>query len=93
MGTLCSQLLPQFYIDSFETLQMLYSWSEDQNNPQIFPLGFVKFWTSVRGVPCVGNCSYSLIPHFLKLYRIDSLSSLSEDVHVVRYNPHDYFCH
>ena len=29
--TLCAQLLLQFYADSFETLQMLLSWSEDMH--------------------------------------------------------------
>ena len=31
VGTLCVQLLLQFYADSFETLQMLLSWSEDMH--------------------------------------------------------------
>ena len=29
MGTLCAQLLLQFYADSFETSQVFWSWSED----------------------------------------------------------------
>ena len=29
--TLCAQLLLQFYADSFETLQMFLSWSEDMH--------------------------------------------------------------
>ena len=29
--TLCAQLLLQFYADSFETLQMFWSWSEDMH--------------------------------------------------------------
>ena len=31
VGTLCAQLLLQFYADSFETLQMFLSWSEDMH--------------------------------------------------------------
>ena len=31
VGTLCMQLLLQFYSDSFETLQVIRSWSEDVN--------------------------------------------------------------
>ena len=29
VGTLCAQLLLQFYADSFETSQAFWSWSED----------------------------------------------------------------
>ena len=29
VGTLCAQLLLQFYADSFETLQVILTWSED----------------------------------------------------------------
>ena len=29
MGTLCAQLLLQFYVDPFETLPVFLSWSED----------------------------------------------------------------
>ena len=39
MGTLCAHLLLQFYIDSFETSQVFWTWSEDMHvvgyNPQI----------------------------------------------------------
>ena len=39
LGILCAQLLPQFYVGCFETLQMFRSWSEDVHmfgyNPQI----------------------------------------------------------
>ena len=31
VGTLCAQLLLQFYIDSFETSQVFYTWSEDMH--------------------------------------------------------------
>ena len=31
VGTLCAQLLLQFYAESFETLQMFLSWSEDMH--------------------------------------------------------------
>ena len=31
VGTLCAQLLLQFYADSFKTLQMFLSWSEDMH--------------------------------------------------------------
>ena len=31
VGTLCVQLLLQFYADSFETLQMFLPWSEDMH--------------------------------------------------------------
>ena len=31
VGTLCAQLLLQFYADSFETLQMILPWSEDMH--------------------------------------------------------------
>ena len=31
VGTLCAQLLLQFYADCFETLQMFLSWSEDMH--------------------------------------------------------------
>ena len=45
LGILCTQLLLQFYADSFETLQVFSSWSEDVHifgyNPQII---FVIFF-------------------------------------------------
>ena len=31
VGTLCAQLLLQFYIDSFETSQVFCTWSEDMH--------------------------------------------------------------
>ena len=31
VGTLCAQLLLQFYANSFETLQMFLSWFEDMH--------------------------------------------------------------
>ena len=31
MGTLCAHLLLQFYIDSFETSQVFWTWSEDMH--------------------------------------------------------------
>ena len=52
MGTLCAQLLSQFYTDSFETLQMILSSSENVHvvflcDPQIifcrFPGHFLAF--------------------------------------------------
>ena len=31
LGTLCAHLLLQFYIDSFETSQVFWTWSEDMH--------------------------------------------------------------
>ena len=41
VGTLCAQLLLQFYADSFETLQMLLSWSEDMQDMRNSPYSFM----------------------------------------------------
>ena len=40
MGTLCAQLLLQFYIDQFETLQALFAWSVDVH--VVFALSSIK---------------------------------------------------
>ena len=43
VGTLCAQLLLQFYADSFETLQMFLSWSEDMH--VVWILSSDYFWS------------------------------------------------
>ena len=43
VGTLCAQLLLQFYADFFETLQMFLSWSEDMH--VVWILSSDYFWS------------------------------------------------
>ena len=53
MGTLCAQLLIQFYTDQFETLQALLSWSVDV---LVFwhylQFNFCQFFFFRQGSPC-----------------------------------------
>ena len=45
MGTLCAQLLLQFYANLFETLQVFLSWSEDAYGLDIIlRLVFISFF-------------------------------------------------
>ena len=70
VGILCAQLLLQFYADSFETLQMFLSWSEDMHMVGILfrKLNFVIFWVNRKWVPCVHTSFYSFMPILLKLH-------------------------
>ena len=85
VGTLCAQLLLQFYADSFEILQMFLSWSEDMHMVWILSsdyfchflrklnlshfLGVFTIKVNRKWVPCVRTSFYSFMPILLKLHR------------------------
>ena len=92
-GILCWQLLQQFHADSFETLQVFRSWSEDvhlvqYNNPQIT---FCNFFHKLKIVIFEGklNIKGILCWQLLLQFYADSFETLqvfrswSEDVHLV----------
>ena len=82
--------LLHFYSDSFETLQMFRSWSDDVHIVLI--LSSDNF--------CHSFCKINLVTFPAEVNRysnsFDALyvfKSWSEDVHIVKISPSDYFCH
>ena len=73
------QLLLQFLVNPFETLQLFSGWSENMfsQDPEIIFLHFnLDISSSLYAtdmyreyMPCIGNPAYSFRPILLKLYR------------------------
>ena len=95
VGTLCAQLLLQFYIDSFETSQVFCTWSEDMHVVWIyssdyflslFPQVELSHFSDIFTIKVIVG---TLCAHLLLQFYIDSFETSqvfwtwSEDMHVV----------
>ena len=96
VGTLCAQLLLQFYADSFETLQIFLSWSEDMHVVWILPeIIFCHFFHNLNLVifrrfycqseKIVGTlCAQLLLQFYIYSFETSQVfCTWSEDMHVV----------
>ena len=97
VGTLCAQLLLQFYADSFETSQMFLSWSEDMHvvwryYPEIIFCHFFRNLNLVifrrfysQSEKIVGTlCAQLLLQFYIDSFETSQVfCTWSEDMHVV----------